>query len=80
MEPSSRRLPHVSSKPEQQRGGPPSSPSHALPPNNFVGSVGLAPASSAMFIEAGANNLTLIGEVARRGQKDAKRQRVNHGP
>jgi hypothetical protein len=59
---------------------PPSSPSHALPPNNFVGSVGLAPASSAMFIDAGANNLTLIGEVARRGQKDAERQRVNHRP
>jgi hypothetical protein len=28
---------------------------------------------SAMFIDAGANNLTLIGEVARRGQKDAER-------
>jgi hypothetical protein len=33
-----------------------------------------------MFIDAGANNLTLIGEVARRGQKDAERQRINHEP
>ncbi len=58
---------------------PAGSPSHAVPPNNFVGRLGLAPASFAMFIDARADNRTLIGEVARRGQKNSERQCVNHG-
>jgi len=32
-----------------------------------------------MFIDARADNRTLIGEVARRGQKNSERQCVNHG-
>jgi hypothetical protein len=59
---------------------PASSPSHALPPNNFVDSLRLARSPGAMFIDASANDLTLIGEVARGGQKDAERQRVDHRP
>jgi hypothetical protein len=32
-----------------------------------------------MFIDAGANNLAFIREVARRGQEDAERQHIEHG-